>query len=64
MTAGDLPARQRCVFKGYESGEMIGTPPAVLAAAKEQGRAGEDPSQVPFHWRPYFVALVVVEPKG
>src|SRR2546425_5049390 len=24
----DLPAKQRCVLKGYESGEMIGTPPA------------------------------------
>jgi hypothetical protein len=32
-----LPAKQRCVLKGFESGEMIGVPPAVLEAAEEQG---------------------------
>jgi hypothetical protein len=42
---------------------MIGTPPAVFAAAKEQGRE-VDGSQAVWQWSPYFVALIVVEPKG
>jgi len=59
----DLPAKRRCVLKGYESGGMIGTPPAVVAAAKERGKdAGV--AQAVWQWRPYFVALIVVEPKG
>lgn len=32
-----IPAGQRCVLKGFESGEMIGVPPAVSTAAEEQG---------------------------
>lgn len=60
----ELPAKQRCVLKGYESGEMIGTPPAVLAAAKEQGRKDVGEGQALWQWRSYFVALIVVEPKG
>jgi hypothetical protein len=59
----DLPAEQRCVLKGYESGRMIGTPPAVFAAAKEQGREVSG-SQAVWQWQPYFVALIVVEPEG
>ena len=43
---------------------MIGVPPAVPAAAKEQGWQEVPMSPVPWHWRPYFVALVIVEPKG
>ena len=58
-----LPTKQRCVLKGYESGGMIGTAQAVYAAAKEQGRNDVAPSQVGFRWRPYFVALIVVEPR-
>jgi RNA polymerase sigma factor (sigma-70 family) len=65
----NLPAKQRCIFKGYESGEMIGIPPAVLAAAKEMGvpdQGIKDVSMSPkdYEWRPYFLALIVVEPKG
>lgn len=60
----DLPAQQRCIFKGFESGEMIGVPPAVPAAAKEQGWQEVPMSPVQWQWRPYFVALVVVEPKS
>lgn len=60
----DLPARKRCVLKGYESGEMIGIAPAIYAAAAEQGRTETDVSSKDFMWRPYFVALVVAEPKG
>src|SRR5207237_636136 len=35
----DLPPQQRCTLKGYETGRMIGTPPAVFEAAREQGTA-------------------------
>jgi len=59
----ELPAKKRCVLKGYESGQMIGTPPAVHEAAKEQGRTVGD-VQAAWQWRPHFVALIVVEPKG
>ena len=58
-----LPAKQRCILKGFESGEMIGVPPAVSAAAEEQGWKEVPMSPVQWQWRPYFVALVVVEPK-
>ena len=58
-----LPAKQRCILKGFESGEMIGVPPAVSAAAEEQGWKEVPISQAVWRWRTYFVALVVVEPK-
>lgn len=58
-----LPARQRCILKGFESGEMIGVPPAVSAAAEEQGWKETPMSSALWRWRPYFIALVVVEPK-
>ena len=59
-----LPVKQRCKIKGFESGEMIGVAPAVSAAAKEHGWKDVPMSPVQWQWRPYFVALVVVEPKG
>lgn len=59
-----LSTQQRCIFKGFESGEMVGIPPAVAAAAKEQGWQEVPMSPVQWLWRPYFVALVVVKPKG
>lgn len=59
-----LPPKQRCILKGFESGEMIGVPPAVSIAAKEQGWKDLPMSPVHWQWRPHFVALVVVEPKG
>jgi hypothetical protein len=58
-----LPADLRCILKGFESGEMIGVPPAVSAAAQEQKWKDVPMSPVQWQWRPYFVALVVVEPK-
>lgn len=58
-----LPAKQRCILKGFESGEMIGIPPAVSAAAEEQGWKEVPISQAVWRWRPYFIALVVIEPK-
>ena len=60
----NLPAKQRYVLKGYESGEMIGTPSGLLDAAKEQGRTDVLLSQAVWRWRPYFVARIAVEPKG
>jgi len=59
-----LPPKQRCILKGYESGEMIGVPPAVSIAAKEQGWNDVPMSPKHWQWRSYFVALVVVEPNG
>lgn len=59
-----LPPKQRCILKGFESGEMIGVPPAVAIAAKEQGWNDIPMSPVHWQWRSYFVALIVVEPKG
>jgi hypothetical protein len=58
----ELPANRRCIFKGFESGEMIGIPPAVAAAAKEQRWQEVPMSPKHWQWRTYFVALVVVEP--
>jgi hypothetical protein len=57
-----LPAGQRCVLKGYESGEMIGLPPAVDEAAKELGLEAR-PMQAGWQWFPQFVVLIAVEPK-
>jgi hypothetical protein len=58
-----LPSKKRCVLKGYESGRMIGDPPAAIEAAKEQGKEIVV-GQAAWQWEPYFVALIVVEPKG
>lgn len=60
----NLTSNQRYVFKGYESGHMVGVAPAVRAAAKERGWNKVPMSPVNWEWRPHFVALVVVEPKG
>jgi hypothetical protein len=59
----DFPSDRRCILKGFESGEMIGVPPAVRTAAQEQGWTEIPMSPVDWQWRPHFVALVVVEPK-
>jgi hypothetical protein len=63
----NLPAKQRCVLKGYELGGMIGRPPAEYAAAREQGQDAEELAKrdaLVWQWRPYFVALIAVEPEG
>ena len=59
-----LPPKQRCILKGFESGGMIGVPSGVREAAKELRRDDVPMSPVDWKWRPYFVALIVVEPKG
>lgn len=62
-----LPAKERCVLKGYELGEMIGRAPAEYAAAREQGQDAEELAkrdQTVWRWRPYFVVLIAVSPEG
>jgi hypothetical protein len=58
-----LPKEGRCVFKGYESGRMGGTPPAAYKAAKEAGKPLE-PRTLVWGWEFYFVATSSVRPKG
>ncbi len=57
-----LPKNARCIFRGYEMGRMIGTPPAVEQAAKEEGREVTRP-QAGWKFYRYFVVIKVVEPK-
>lgn len=59
-----LSADQRYVFKGYETGEMVGVAPAVAIAARDHGWTEIPQSAARWQWRPYFVALVAVEPQG
>jgi hypothetical protein len=73
----DLPSKQRCVLTGYETGDMIGIPPAFqkVSPPNEQDLKDVDwdellrhpippPGAQEWQWRPYFVALSAVEPKG
>lgn len=64
VTNVQLPARTRCILKGYELGEMIGSPPALRLAAKEQGEPYVERSATVWRWRPYFVVLIAAEPKN
>ena len=59
-----IPKNVRCVLKGYETGSMIGTPPAVMDAAKEQGLEPPPVSQAEYQWSTHFVVLIVVEPQS
>jgi hypothetical protein len=59
---GSLPKDTRCVLRGYETGKMIGVPPAVFEAAKEEGKEVSVP-QAGWQFYVYFVALSAVEPK-
>jgi hypothetical protein len=52
----------RSVFKGYESMEMIGIPPAEEEAAKEAGQKGVMPPQMEWQLRRYFVVTSVAAP--
>ena len=62
-----IPAKVRCVLKGYELGEMIGRPPAEYALTRE---LGGDPHELAdrdatvWRWRPYFIPLMATQPKG
>ncbi len=57
-----LPEERRCILRGYETGQMIGTPPAVKEAAKEEGKVIASP-QAGWKFYRYFIVLSVVEPK-
>ena len=54
--------KQRCILKGYESGEMVGEPPAVREAAREQGKE-LPPSATAWRWQSYFVVLIPLKPE-
>jgi hypothetical protein len=54
----------RTILKGFESGEMIGVPEGVRAAARELGRAEVPVSPQAWQWRPYFVALIISDAKA
>ncbi|MCH8042724.1 MAG: hypothetical protein IID44_03295 [Planctomycetes bacterium] len=58
----ELPSKKRCILKGYETGEMGGEPPAVFAAAKEQGKKFF-PAQAAWAWHTYVVVLIVKAPE-
>lgn len=58
-----LPKGTRCILRGYEMGQMIGTPPAVEQAAREENRVITLP-QAGWGFRQYFIVIAVVEPKG
>lgn len=62
----DLPRQKRCVLKGYENGQMAGTPPAYEQAVKAKDLDPKDlhTVQVGWGWYTHFVVLVAVEPKG
>ena len=60
--ADSLPKDTRCILRGYETGSMIGTPPAVIEAAKEEGK-DFTPEQFGWRFQRGFIVLSVVEPK-
>ncbi len=55
--------KERCVLKGYETGKMVGEPPAVREAAQEQGKELA-PSALVWRWETYFVALISLKQKN
>lgn len=60
----DLPQGERCMFRGYETIQMTGDPPAYAQLAKLKGEPPPVEPQAPV-WQidSYFVALDVVQPK-
>lgn len=61
-----IPRKERCVLKGYESGHMVGRPPAEYALTRELGGDVEELQRrdaTGWHWSPYFVPLMAVQPK-
>ena len=57
-----LPEAKRCKLRGYESGRIIGAPPAAFEAAKEEGKTFLPP-QAGWQFEHYFIVLSVVQPK-
>ncbi len=58
MNGVELPAKERCIFKGYETGEWIGVPEEVLRAT------GKPAPQAGWQFRFSFAATSVEQPKG
>lgn len=58
-----LPKGERCIIKGYETGTMIGTPPAVIQAAREAGRDIALP-QAGWQFYRFFIMISSVQPEG
>jgi len=57
-TSASLPMQERCVFRGYESGRMVGVP-------FEAARAENIPLPAAvWHFHRYFVITSVVRPEG
>ena len=56
----DLP-KGRIIIRGYETGRMIGVPPAVVAEAEAAGKEVAVP-QWPWQFRLHFVVTSAVEP--
>jgi hypothetical protein len=57
-TSGSLPMRERCVFRGYESGRMVGVPFEVARAENLPVPAAV------WHFHRYFIITSVVQPAG
>ncbi len=57
-----LPKGTRCILRGYETGKMIGTPPAIEEAAREEVKV-DTPPQAGWKFYRYFIIISVVEPK-
>jgi hypothetical protein len=57
-----LPTSSRCILRGYETGGMVGVPPAVFEAAKEEGKVLSQP-QAGWQFRRWFIVTSVIEPK-
>ena len=53
-----LPKGEKCIIRGYESGEMIGLPEAVAEAENMP------PPQAMWQFRRYFIITSVVGPKS
>jgi hypothetical protein len=56
-----LPTSTRCILRGYEMGGMVGQPPALEEADREEGKSVSLP-QAGWQFRRWFVVLSVVEP--
>ena len=58
-----LPQQGRVAIKGYESGKMIGTPPAAIEAAREAGKDIAVP-QAGWQFYRFFVLTSWVHPES
>ncbi len=58
----ELPKNTRILLKGYETGQMIGVVPAVIAWQQAMGETVLEP-QAGWQWRSAFIVLQAVKPK-